>query len=445
MINRSNTLSFVGLNLIILLISLNGRLILTLSDSGIVMFFGVETLSMIKAWIVLPMSLLFFVAYNMLVNRLDQKMIFQGTLWGFILFVFVYWYLYLCDSESRVLFIIFYGISELWSVMMYGILFWQFVNTIYGKKDVKKIYWWFQIMASVGTIIAGQMIYTMSDDSAWKSTVNTTLFYFSIFSICISALYSFVCKNISIDLKKFAPLELPYLKSLKLLFTSPVIVYLLTIVIFYECLGALTEIIWKCYAKKLFVTPCLYNVMMGRFSIWLGLSTITLNLLNGIIFKQFTLKKNTNILLYSIAFFVLTEFPLIVLYQNYSDMINILKIIVYLGFVQQIFLKGVKYALFDPAKERQYIAMSGEYKTKGKALIDSFGNRFGRTIGGVFQHFMCFLSGNVDFLVNSSFFISGIVLSTWFFITNGKGKYKKYRVNQEKLRRDTLILEEDAM
>ena len=44
-------------------------------------------------------------------------------------------------------------------------------------------------------------------------------------------------------------------------------------------------------------------------------------------------------------------------------------------------IKGLNYALNQPAKEQLYIPTSRESKYKAKAWIDSFGSRFSKTVG----------------------------------------------------------------
>lgn len=403
------------MNLMIMLITINSHLLLSLKDSIIVAFYGVETLSFVRSYVMLPVSLFFFVIYTMLVNRFNQKSIFHGTIWGFLLFLLTFaYYSYPYNALNKMFLMLFYSVSEIWIMMMCGTLFWQFANTIYKDEDVKNTYWCFQIMASIGTIISGQMIFRISACGVWVDIVNSMLLCFFVCSMIISLLCSMVYKRVSFSRDKFDRLKLPYLKSVKLLFAFPIIRGLLILVISYGCIGTLTEMIWKFYAKLLYPTVEAYNGLLGEYTTWMGMSAVALNLFNGVIFKQFSFGSNNKILLFFVVLFVLLEFVLILIYNNFDTTKNLLKVIVYVGLFQQVSLKGGKYALFDPSKERLYISMSREYKTKGKALVDSFGNRFGKTLGSLLQYSIFSMAGLGHTMVNCTFFIIVMILLVWF-------------------------------
>ena len=63
--------------------------------------------------------------------------------------------------------------------------------------------------------------------------------------------------------------------------------------------------------------------------------------------------------------------------------IGILTVAVYVGMIQNVMSKGIKYAFFDPTKEMAYIPLEDSLKTKGKAAADVIGGRLGKS-GGAF-------------------------------------------------------------
>ena len=89
---------------------------------------------------------------------------------------------------------------------------------------------------------------------------------------------------------------------------------------------------------------------------------------------------------------------------------------VWIGTVQNILSKGVKYGLFDPTKEMSYIPLDTNLKTRGKAAVDVIGSRLGKAGGGYIASGLMMLTagGITDIAAILAIFII-IVIAIWLF------------------------------
>ena len=89
---------------------------------------------------------------------------------------------------------------------------------------------------------------------------------------------------------------------------------------------------------------------------------------------------------------------------------------VWIGTIQGILSKSVKYGLFDPTKEMAYIPLDDTLKVKGKAAVDVIGARLGKASGGYISSILLILTmGTItDIAPMLSVFVVGIIL-VWIY------------------------------
>jgi ATP:ADP antiporter, AAA family len=98
-----------------------------------------------------------------------------------------------------------------------------------------------------------------------------------------------------------------------------------------------------------------------------------------------------------------------------------LKTAVWVGLVQNILSKSIKYALFDPTKEMAYIPLDQEAKTKGKAAIDVLAARIGKSGGALLQQAIVLFFGNI---IDGAPVVVGLfytVIVAWLLAANSLG------------------------
>ena len=96
---------------------------------------------------------------------------------------------------------------------------------------------------------------------------------------------------------------------------------------------------------------------------------------------------------------------------------------VWLGFGLVIFVKGVKYALFDPTKEMSYLPLDEEGRGKGKAAVDVVGGRAGKSSGALVQQIPMILFGvSLQSIIGFLGFVVIAVGVMWAFSAKGLNK-----------------------
>ena len=73
-----------------------------------------------------------------------------------------------------------------------------------------------------------------------------------------------------------------------------------------------------------------------------------------------------------------------------------LLVVVWCGGIQNILSRATKYSFFDPSKELAYIPLDDHDKKVGKAAIDGFAGRLGKSGGSAINMLLIAVAGSVD-------------------------------------------------
>ena len=91
-----------------------------------------------------------------------------------------------------------------------------------------------------------------------------------------------------------------------------------------------------------------------------------------------------------------------------------LAFIVNLGLASIVLIKASKYTLFDPSKERAYVPLDEESKVRGKAAVDGFGSRVGKSLGsGIISMVLVPWFGSIADSIHVIFVIALLALAVW--------------------------------
>ncbi len=439
-----------------------------IKDSLIVSNVGAESISFLKLWLVLPSAILFTLIYLNISNKYRIDKVFYIITSGFLLFFLVFSLLllpnkqYLHPSKEYIDFLVFsypylkwffkiyghwtfalmYVFSELWSVVVINLMFWQFANHVVDTDKAKRFYPIFGLVGNFGLIIAGNaMIYFSTIKKAPNYLIATGLYSInsiddigirlSILSIVFSGILMMglmlylnkvvIKKVVSRSKAPQVITKLSLRDSVMLVLHSSYVRYITGMIVCYGLAINILEGPWKANIRELYQTQEEYMAFMGVFNIWMGISCVSFmiigsNILRICNWKLAALFTPIIIGVTGAAFFIF------VILAKFGIGGNILWFsplagAVLAGAVQNILSKASKYSLFDSTKEMAYIPLSTELKTKGKAAAEVVGAKFGKSLGAVIQSSLLTLLPNSDFNdltpILLSFFL--IVIMFWSY------------------------------
>ena len=485
-IERNELSFFLPMALMMMCALYNFAALRSIKDSLVVSNIGAESISFLKLWLVLPSAIIFTIIYLKLSNLVSLEKVFYIITSCFLLFFLFFstwmypnketlhpdpeyinsliihyphikWFLKIIANWTYAVMYIF---SELWSVVIINLMFWQFANHMVETENARRFYPLFGMIGNIGLVIAGNVMVYFSDiqgvpesfinlayhKNAVGADISLKLSIFSVIGsgiIMICLMYHLNNRVISNKLYNQKNTEdtitkLSFSDSVKLIFSSKYVGYITIIIICYGLAINVLEGPWKAKIKELHPTQQEYLAFMGNFNIWMGASCITFMVIGSNILRFFGWKTAA---LFTPVIIGLTgaAFFSFVLYSNYarnSDHIlwfNPLIAAVLAGGLQNILSKSSKYSLFDSTKEMAYIPLSIELRTKGKAAAEVIGAKFGKSLGAVIQSsiFTIFPTTNFSELTSILLIIFLCVIIIWILDVFSLSKeYDKIQLKQ---------------
>lgn len=338
----------------------------------------------------------------------------------------------------------FYVVCEMWSTMVFTVLFWGFANEITRMSEATRFYSTLNIGSNSASIIAGQVAVLVSMNTgidlflgttAWEQTMAKQLFLVICFSVAILLSFHWMTKHVLND-PKYMPEEarrtkkdkkLNFRESIRYISQSKYLLCIAVIVISYHLVIHMVEVLWKDRLRELYPDPADYNIYTNNLTSIMGIISTAASLVMLGIISKFGWTKTAIItpivlLLTTTAFFgcLLGDTAL-------TGMIALLgttplALAVFLGSLQNCFTKAAKYSLFDTTKEMAFIPLQPEHKLKGKAAIDGIGSRLGKSGGSVVHQGLLFMLGSLG---TSTPYVAAILLAVivvWIVAVRSLGK-----------------------
>ena len=445
---------------------MNYTLLRNMKDVLVLDAAGAGVITFLKTYCVTPAGVLFFILFIKLANVFSREKLFYVIIVPFLAYFFIFGFVInpnfdLFHPSKEVVnalheahphaqgfidivcywsYSLFYILAELWGSVGVQILFWQFVNQSVSMEQSKRFFALFLAFGNISLVLVGfiskMLQIAFPDKSSWDLLVKVEMLI-----VVAVGVISMMCNRYlnHTVLPSEEPLDASQKKakkkkpglgeSLKIIFTSKHLGFIVLLVICYGVTVNLLEVQWKNQVKTYFADDKAGMVsFMGMYSSWTGFLTIVFSwfLASQILQKLgwFVGAILTPLVLIGTG----TIFFLLILGGSSSLfeglVTNPVAVAVFVGLGTVVMSKSVKYSLFDTTKEQAYIPLDIELKTKGKAAVEVAGGRFGKGSGALIQSILCIAMGttNVITIAPISFAVFVVFGLVWFVSVKGLDK-----------------------
>jgi ADP/ATP carrier protein family len=349
-------------------------------------------------------------------------------------------------------FTLFYVMCELWGSMVLTVLFWSFANEVTRIGEARRFYSVLGIGSNLAAIFAGQAANYLGrtefnpllpfGNDAWEQTMVKLLLILVVSGIGTMLTFRWMDKNVLCDssFKEFheaEPGEKPQKRkkqrlslrdSFAYLSNSKYLIYIAILVIAYNLVINLVEVVWKDQLRVLYPSPLDYSTYVNNLTSLMGVFSTLASIFMARTIASAGWTRTAMItpiimLITSLGFFTFffmqnsLSDPFIALFG-----MSPLAIAVFFGSTQNCLSKASKYSFFDTTKEMAFIPLPHDVKLRGKAAIDGVGSRLGKS-GGSFIHqglLMVFVTLTASAPYVAAVLVTVIVL--WMFAVRNLGK-----------------------
>lgn len=468
---------FVPMLLIFFFISLNYNVLRTMKDALVVTAkgSGAEVIPFIKVWMMLPMAIVLTWVYTRLANRYSRERVFYAMM-GIFLVYFLAFMVVLYPNEAFLhphaladklqltlpegfkgliamfrywTFTSFYVMSELWGTMLLFTLFWGFANQVTRVDEAKRFYGLFGIGANLSGVAAGLSAQYLIEYAPiiplpFNTHVGDRWLYLLILLVLACGVISialFRWMNVAVlsdpkyydtHVAKADREDKPRLSvrdSFGYVLRSPYLICIATIVVGYNIVINLTEVLWKHQVSELYPNPQDYTAYQYQITTIIGvMATVSAFLVSGNCIRRFgwtftAMLTPVILMITSIGFFY-AFFAKAALADVIVAVLGMtpLSLAVFFGSAQNCLSRAAKYTVFDATRELAYVPLSSDCKLKGKAAIDGVCSRLGKSGGSLIYQILLISCSTV---VASAPYIAiclFLVIGAWILATRALGR-----------------------
>lgn len=483
-IYRHEHRKLVPMFLMLFLICINYTILRNMKDALNVTASGAEVIPFIKLWVMLPMAVIASFSFTKLASRFSQERVFYFTISFFLCFFLLFvtvlypfrdvlhpnatadWLAQIlpmgCKGLINMLrnwtFTSFYVMSELWSCMVLSVLFWSFANEVTKVGEAKRFYSFFNMASNSAAIIAGQIpslcvsfFGSASGQSRDDSSLITQLIIVIACGLATILIFRWLSKNVlngpefdefhenKLQMKKKKKLSIR--ESLSYLSSSRYLLCIAMLVVGYNLVINLVEVIWKDQLRELYPSRSDFNTYIGHLTTLTGILSMLIaifipKMLDRLGWTRTAMITPVTMLITAAGFFILLFFKDQIPGGVFATLgVSATGLIVFIGALQNCFSKASKYSLFDTTKEMAFIPLDHDVKLKGKAAIDGVGSRLGKSGGSVLYQGLLTIFPTLTACAPVVGFILLLVITGWISSTRALGVQFGELVNKEKDRK----------
>lgn len=471
----SEVRKLIPMVIMLFLICFNYSALRNMKDSLVITASGAEVIPFIKVWAILPASIIITLIFTKLTNMFSQEKVFYIMTSSFLLlyalFAFVIYpyreFFHPVESANYLesvlpagfkglismyrywTFTSFYVVSELWSTIIMTVLFWGFANEVTRLAEARRFYSVLAIASNFAAIVAGLTSVMVSQNGffnpniplgndAWEQTMMIIVILIIISGILTMITFRWMNKNvlnhssyddlhqIKRETKKKG--KLSFKESLSYVSNSKYLICIAVIVVAYNLVINMVEVVWKDQLRNLHPDPTNYNNYINNLTAIQGVvsTALALGLAQMINRMGWTwtalitplVMLSTLIGFFGILFYKEELGPFFLGWLGMTP----LAIAVFFGAAQNCLSKACKYSVFDATKEMAYIPLSHESKLKGKAAIDGVGSRLGKSGGSLIHQSLLMIFATVTASAPYVGAILSIVVIGWSIAIKSLGK-----------------------
>jgi AAA family ATP:ADP antiporter len=431
---------------------------------------GADLIPFLKVYGVIPVSVLFMLAYARMSNLLSRRALFYAALVPFAAFFFCFACIFpvreavephwhwqgrlppglasLAAMARHWVFCLFYVMAELWGSVALSLLFWTFANDIVKLEESRRFYALFGLGANIALIavkFANHLIHVLERQlirhrpmESWTAYVLVLMAVVLLSIAAILLIYRWIDREVLTDPRFCSETEqrarnhagsgMGFREAARFLLRSRYLLWISILVICYGIAINLIEVTWKAHLGRLHPDPRDYQDYMANFSLATGAATLFLMLFvaNNVIrvygWTVAALATPAVLLATGIGFFgfILCEDASAPWLARFDT--TPLAAAVLFGTIQNVLSKATKYSLFDPTKEMAYIPLDPESKIKGKAAIDVVGARLGKAGGSLIQQGLIALYHSLRAVPGQIAVILLAVIAAWLWAGQRLGR-----------------------
>jgi AAA family ATP:ADP antiporter len=421
---------------------------------------GAEVLPFIKVWGIVPGAFLLTYLYSRLNNRLKREQVFYAMIFIFLgffaFFTFIVYpiqdYLHPHKAANFLqghlpagfkgliamfrywTFSSFYIMSELWSSAILSMLFWGFANEVTRVSEAKRFYGLIAMGLNIAAVTSGQVSVFLTTgflrskvaftDNPWHQSVILLTSAVILSGFAILGIFRYMTKEVLAKdelaqggIKK-EKIQMSMRENFAVLRRSKYLLSIAVIVLAYNLVINLVEVIWKDQVSQLYPDPNDYNAYMGHITTITGIiSFFTSLLVSGQLIRKFGWTAGALItpviMLFTCFAFFFFFFGRDALTAALAVVgTSPLALVVLFGSMQNCLSRASKFTLFDSTKEMAFIPLSSEDKLKGKAAIDGVGSRLGKSGGSLVHQILLVIFTTIS---ASAHFVAAILFLAIFF------------------------------